>query len=117
VLATGLSACPDVSVVCGTLELDPDGANAAVNPVVLVEVLSDGTEAYDRGQKLAHYRRIPSLREYVLVSQVERRIELYRRNELQRRELYEARSGESLELAPIGCSIAVDEIYANPLEA
>ena len=63
----GLSTYPDVSVVCGQLETAPDDKDAVTNPIVLVEVLSESTEGYDRGAKAAHYRRIPSLREYVLV--------------------------------------------------
>jgi Uma2 family endonuclease len=73
VQATGLAAYPDVSVVCGKLETDAEAPHAITNPVLLVEVLSDSTEARDRGEKAAHYRHLPSLREYVLVSQRQRR--------------------------------------------
>lgn len=117
ILATGLSTYPDVSVVCSKLEIAPDDPRAAVNPVVLVEVLSDSSEAYDRGEKFAHYRRIPSLREYVIVSQREPRIEVHRRNEAGRWELYEAGAGETIELASIECRLSVDEIYRDPLAA
>ena len=78
IVDTGLSTYPDVSVVCGQLETAPDDKDAVTNPIVLVEVLSESTEGYDRGAKAAHYRRIPSLREYVLVSQAEPRIEVHR---------------------------------------
>ena len=64
---TGLTTYPDVSVVCGKAEIDAEDPHAIVNPTVLVEILSDSTEAYDRGEKAAHYRHLPSLREYVLV--------------------------------------------------
>lgn len=57
--ATGLSTYPDVSVVCGKLEVDSEDNLAAVNPVVLVEVLSPTSETYDRGAKFGHYRRSP----------------------------------------------------------
>ena len=80
VLATGLATYPDLSVVCGRLEPDPADANTIVNPIVLIEVLSDSTEAYDRGEKFAHYQRIPSLQEYVLISQHGPRIKLFRRS-------------------------------------
>lgn len=115
VLTTGLSTYPDVSVVCGHLEPAPDDVDAIVNPVVVVEVLSDTTEAYDRGTKAAHYRRIPSLREYVLVSQREPLIEVQRRTEGGRWELLEARTGETLELGSLGVRLEVDAVYANPL--
>ncbi len=114
--ATGLSTYPDVAVVCSKLETSPEDANAVTNPTLLVEVLSDSTEAYDRGEKFAHYRRIRSLREYVIVSPHERRIEVWRENERGRWELAEeATAGGSAELQSIGCTLSVDEVYANPL--
>jgi hypothetical protein len=84
---------------------------------LLVEVLSESTEAYDRGSKAAHYRRISSLQEYVFVAQDEPRIEVYRRNDEGGWVLYEARPGERLELRSIGVSLDVSAVYQNPLEA
>jgi Uma2 family endonuclease len=117
VLATGLGTYPDVSVICGRAEPDPESRGLAVtNPTVLVEVLSDSTEAYDRGEKFAHYRRIPSLREYVLVSQSSPFIEVFRKNEAGQWVLVaEARAGETVTLESIGCSLPVDATYENPL--
>jgi Uma2 family endonuclease len=81
VAATGLLTYPDLSVICGPLHFI-DGTNDTVtNPTVLVEVLSDSTEAYDRGKKFEHYRQIPTLREYLLVSQHEPRIDQFVLNE------------------------------------
>jgi Uma2 family endonuclease len=117
VRATGLAAYPDVSVVCGTLETDAEDPQAVANPVLLVEVLSDSTEARDRGEKAAHYRHIPSLREYVFVSQREPRIEVYRRNEAGRWELFEFEAGARAELASVGATVAVDDVYRDPLSA
>ncbi len=114
ILETELATYPDASVVCGKLETAPDDANAVVNPTLLVEVLSDSTEAYDRGAKAAHYRRIPSLREYVLIAQDEKRIEVYRRNQRGGWELFEAQSGV-LELESLGIGLDVDAVYENPL--
>ena len=65
----GLYTYPDVSVFCDPLVFVPDTDDTATNPTVIVEVLSKTTEAYDRGRKFEHYRRLPSLREYVLVAQ------------------------------------------------
>jgi len=112
---TGLSTYPDVAVVCGQLATAADDEDAAVNPVLLVEILSPTTEGYDRGAKAAHYRRIPALREYVLVAQSEPRIEVHRRTEGGRWELLEARPGESIELASLGVHLDVAAIYENPL--
>jgi Uma2 family endonuclease len=113
--STGLTTYPDVSVVCGKLETASDDALAVVNPTVLIEVLSDSSEAYDRGEKFAHYRRIPSLREYVLLSQREPRIEVHRLNASGHWELHEALAGESIELTSLGCHLTVDEVYRDPL--
>jgi Uma2 family endonuclease len=112
---TDLATYPDLSVVCGQLETAPDDADAITNPILLVEVLSDSTEAYDRGAKWAHYRRIASLRDYVLVSQAEPLIEVYRRTAGGRFELFEARAGETIELASIDAQLDVNAVYANPL--
>ena len=77
---TGLYTYPDVSVICGELEFDDDQQDTVLNPTLLIEVLSDSTEAYDRGKKFEHYRRIASLREYVLISQKSPTIERFLRN-------------------------------------
>lgn len=116
--ATGLTTYADVTVVCDKLEVADDDPHSVLNPRVIVEVLSDSTEAYDRGAKAAHYRRIDSLREYVLVGQNEPLIEVYRRNERGKWELaVEVRRGEVAELAACGAPIAidVDAIYRDPL--
>jgi Uma2 family endonuclease len=113
--ATGLTTYPDASLVYGELQTSAQDPNAIVNPVVLIEVLSESTESYDRGAKAAHYRRIPSLREYVLVAQHEPLVEVYRRNEHGRFELFEARPGEPLELSSVGAALDVRALYENPL--
>jgi len=73
----GLYTYPDVSVVCGKPEFQDDVLDTLLNPVLLIEILSDSTESYDRGRKFQHYRNIDSLYEYILVSQNEARIEKY----------------------------------------
>jgi Uma2 family endonuclease len=80
VLATGRATYPDVSMVCGPIEIDAaDRSGTTItNPTLLVEVLSPSTEEVDRGSKWRNYQLIPSLQEYVLVSQ-DSRIEIYRR--------------------------------------
>lgn len=113
VRATGLATYPDASVACGPTELDPDDRNAMANPALLVEVLSDGTEAYDRGDKFAHYRQIPSLRDVVFVSQHEARVEVYSRDQGGRWVLSTANAGERFSLTAMDGSIEVDRVYAD----
>lgn len=107
---------PDLHVVCTAVEADPDDTHAVVNPTVIVEVLSDSTADADRGDKFADYRRLRSLREYVLVSQHERRIDVYTRDG-RRWVLDEYRTGETLRLESISVALAVDDIYTDALGA
>jgi Uma2 family endonuclease len=107
---------PDAFVVCGTIETDADDADAVVNPTVVVEVLSETSSAADRGDKFAAYRRLRALREYVLVSQRERRVDVYTR-EGRRWILEEFRTGETVRLEALGVTLAVDAIYVDALGA
>lgn len=112
--ATGRSTYPDLSVVCGRVITSPDDPDAITNPSVLVEVLSPTTEASDRGDKWAHYRRLPNLMAYMLVSQSERRIEMYRR-EGSHWIFEDAVPGQSIRVGGIDVQISVDELYADAL--
>ena len=107
------STYPDLHIVCGPPERDPDDDHAIVNPTVIVEVLSDSTAGLDRTEKFAAYRRLPSLREYVLISQRERRVELYRRRENRRWQLDEYVAGDRLRLESLAVEVAVDELYVD----
>src|SRR5215475_2138813 len=69
VSATGLYTYPDVTVICGEPRFEDNQQDTLLNPTLIVEVLSESTEAYDRGGKFAHYRKLPSLMEYVLITQ------------------------------------------------
>ena len=115
VRASDLTTYPDVTVVCGRLERDPDDDSTILNPTVLVEVLSDSTEAFDRGKKAENYRRIASLREYVFVSQHEPHIEVFRRTD-QGWVLLEAQKGGRLRLESISCELDVDSIFEGVFE-
>ncbi len=82
--------------------------------MLLVEVLSDSTEAYDRGKKFEHYRQIPSFREYLLVSQKERRIEQFIRQPNGDWTLKEAAGREAeIGLACLGIVLRLEEVYAK----
>ncbi len=110
-----MATYPDVTVICGPAEPAADDRHAAVNPVLLVEVLSDSSEAYDRGEKAAMYRRIPSLQEYLLVAQTSARVERYRRCPGEVWELAEAGPSGTIELSSIAVTLDVSGIYYDPL--
>jgi Uma2 family endonuclease len=107
---------PDLFVVCDAVEHDPDDDHSVTNPSVIVEVLSSSTADSDRGDKFAAYRRLRSLREYVLVSQLEHRIDVYRRDG-RRWHLDEYRPGETFQLESISVTLAVDDVYSDALGA
>ena len=112
--ATGLCTYPDLSVICEPLEFAGGTDDTVVNPTLLVEVLSDSTEAYDRGKKFEHYRQIAGLREYLLVSQNEPRIEQFVRQPDRRWLLQEVAGRESsLELPSLRITISLAEIFAK----
>jgi Uma2 family endonuclease len=106
---------PDASVVCGEAKTADADPQALLNPLLLVEVLSPSTEAYDRGQKASHYRRIPSLQAYLLVAQDEHCLELQVRRPDGSWTLLEARQGEHLAIAPLGIELSVGEVYRDAL--
>ena len=110
-----LATHPDVTVVCGPVERDEEGRATVINPKVLVEVLSDGTERYDRGEKFEHYKQIPSFEEYVLLSQKEAHLEVWRREDGSWRRR-EAKSGGHLTLESIDCELVVDDLYRGVLD-
>ena len=92
---TGLFTYPDVVVVCGQAQFDDSQRDTLLNPILIVEVLSDSTEAYDRGRKFEHYRKLESLMEYVLIAQHRPHVESYRRQLDQRWVLTESEGLES----------------------
>jgi Uma2 family endonuclease len=117
VLATGLATYPDVTIVCGPREVDPDDKNSVINPTLLVEVLSPSTEGYDRGEKFAHYKRIPSLRQYVLVSPVDHRVEVWTRDVADSWTAVVSTDGEVADLGSIGARLDVRELYEAAAES
>jgi Uma2 family endonuclease len=113
VLATGRASYPDASVVGGPIEGDPadPSGETITNPTLVVEVLSPSTEAVDRGTKWQHYQLLSSLQEYVLVSQGEPRVEVYRRLTDGGWECREISSG-AVQLAT-GAILDVAQLYAD----
>lgn len=102
---------PDVVVVCEEPRFEDDVFDTLLNPIILVEVLSPSTEAYDRGEKFAHYRQLTSLQEYILVAQDQVRVEHYRRQEKQWIFTDFQNLEEILPLISIQCELPLREIY------
>jgi Uma2 family endonuclease len=103
---------PDVVVTCGREEFEDSELDILVNPQVVIEVLSESTEAYDRGEKFRLYQTIPSLREYVLVSQSPRRIEMFRKQP-DGSWLYQSSpfAPQPVRIESIDCMLTFDDVY------
>ena len=108
---TGLITYPDVVAVCGDVELDDSYKDTLLNPKILIEVLSPSTEAYDRGAKFAHYRKLPSLEEYVLISQHKVLVELFQRHGEHWILKEYSHLEDVLALDSIDCQIKLSRIY------
>ncbi len=107
---------PDIAVICGKPQFDDSHVDTLLNPTLLIEVLSPSTEAYDRGGKFAHYRKIPTLREYLLVSQEQAIIERYHRQG----DVWILTEAEGLDatitLDSIECKLSLREVYDKVLD-
>ncbi len=117
VLATGLATYPDVSVIRGPWERDPESARTVVNPAIVIEVLSPSTAASDRGEKLEHYRRIPSLRAIALVASDRRDVEVWSRETSDAawtRAIFG--DGQGAPLGPTGFQLDVRALYDEAAE-
>jgi Uma2 family endonuclease len=109
---TALYTYPDLVTVCGAAQFQDDVFDTLLNPVLIIEVLFDSTESYDRGKKFQHYRSIENLQEYVLVSQDEARIEKYVKRGDGFWLLSEAVGLDSeIEFSSIECKISLREVY------
>jgi len=104
---------PDIIVVCGAPKIEQPG-DTLLNPNVILEVLSDATEAYDRGKKFEHYRAIESLTDYLLVSQDRYQIERFTRD-AGGRWIYSVASGSgaNMPIESIGCVLTVGEAFSK----
>jgi Uma2 family endonuclease len=109
--ASDLATYPDLSVVCGPLDRDGVDATAIVNPTVLVEVTSPSSKDYDRGEKLSHYKQLPSLRLVILVSHESPRVTVVER-EAQGWTIREYRAGEVAVAESPALRIDVNRLYA-----
>jgi Uma2 family endonuclease len=110
----GLYTYPDVVATCDSPTFEDDELDTLINPRVIVEVLSKSTEDYDRGTKFEMYRRIPSLRDYILVAQDRVHVEHFQRQDGERwiLEDFNTREGTLL-LDSIACQLRVADVYTK----
>lgn len=102
---------PDLMVTCDDRDKPDDYVKRYYK--MIVEVLSDSTESFDRGDKFADYRRSESLEEYVLVSQHRMNVEVYRKNVAGRWELQAYERGDRVELVSLGLEFAIEDLYED----
>ena len=102
---------PDIIVFCDEPQFEDNVFDTLLNPIIVVEVLSPSTEAYDRGEKFAHYQELASLREYILVSQDRVRVEHYRLIKTQWVQTEFNTHEDVLPLVSIGCELLLQDIY------
>lgn len=109
---TGLYTYPDIVVVCGQAQFADDQKDTLLNPTLIVEVLSESTKDYDRGEKFEQYRSLFSFNEYVLIAQDRYHVEHFVRQPDNRWLLAETnRREDALQLSSISCTLALAEIY------
>ncbi len=111
IVEADVTTYPDGAVICGRPRHDASDALAAINPIVIIEVTSNSTEAYDRTGKLDAYRHLESLREVVVVSHRQRSLECHARGTDGRWTQRSFGEHEVMDLPSIGARIAVDDVY------
>ncbi len=110
--ATGLYTYPDVTVVCETPLLEDHWKDTLLNPTLLVEILSKSTAGYDRGEKFEHYRKLPSLAEYLLIAQDKHHVEHYTRQPDNQWLLSETNDLQAtIDLPSIVCRLMLADVY------
>ena len=112
VQSIGAYRYPDIAIVCGEPEFIPPRPESLLNPTLLIEILSESTASVDRGEKLAEYRRIPTLQEYLLISQDAPRIERYLKQDAHNW-LYTELTGldQQLALPSIDCVLHFSDVF------
>ena len=109
--SAGLYTYPDVTVACGDRRFVDERKDTLLNPAVVIEVLSESTESYDRGQKFEWYRTVPSITDVLLVSQDRPIVEQYTRQADGTWVLHELRIADTLVIASLDCRVPVAEVY------
>lgn len=108
---TGLYAYPDVVVVCGQPQFKDANEDTLLNPTVIMEVLSDSTASYDRGEKFEHYAALPSLTDYLLIAQDRAAIEQRTRTERGWQLVFHYGPDAVVPLPAIGCELRLADVY------
>jgi Uma2 family endonuclease len=112
ITATEKYTYPDVVAVCGEEQFEDSTEDTLLNPMLIIEVLSKSTEAYDRGAKFEYYQTIESFREYVLISQEPFRVEQFVRKTKNEWTYFEFRQAEDVvKLNSIDCELVLKDIY------
>lgn len=105
---------PDLIVVAKPIELQSGRTDTITNPLLIAEVLSKGTRAYDRDDKFAAYRSIPSFQEYLLIDQYRLRVEQYSKTDANKWIFSEySCAGDRLMLTSVQVEIAIADLYEN----
>lgn len=102
---------PDAQVICGPVRFDEEDADAVTNPLLLVEVLSEGTAGVDRGEKFREYRTLDSLRHYLLIDPERRTVELFTRAQAGSWLWTDHAPGGELPLGALDLTLAVDALF------
>lgn len=109
--AANVYTYPDISVICGEPQSADGRKDTFLNPTILMEVLSESTEAYDRGKKTEFYRTIPILQEYLLIAQDRPHVEHYRRQQNAWLLTEYSSLEDAVSLESIGCTLHLGAIY------
>lgn len=112
ILKPNVITYPDAMVVCGSPIYSQQDRTAIVNPTIVIEVLSPSTETYDRGDKLFFYKQIPTLKEYLLIAQDKRQVDVFRRNDDSRWTIqrFTELSGQ-VEIESLGINLELERLY------
>jgi len=109
---TGLYTYPDLVAMCHQAEFDDKQKDTLLNPAVIIEVLSNSTAGYDRGDKFEHYRTLSSLMEYIMIAQDKCHVEHYIRQKNNQWLLSETKNlQKTIELPSIDCHLALSDVY------
>ncbi len=102
---------PDLSIVCGKRDFTNEKKTTLMNPIAIVEVLSDSTESYDRGKKFRAYRNIPSFQVYILISTNYKQIEVFTKLESGSWNLSDPDKEGKIYISPLECTLTLNDVY------